>query len=362
MKNLILIFFVAILATTSYGQFKVTADGVNHALNSDLIVGENATTNPAKVAVGLARLGTGNAQFDFYTQSGSAVGDFQLRLISTTSGVTAFRHTGAGKMEFRVDQNQPINFKTSNITRMTVQGNGQVDINGMATVNGGVAVTSDLKTKKNVESFSLGLDEILKLNPISYQYNGFANTTVTDRTYVGLAAQELQKVAPEFVSKHIVNTYDDNDVLVSSDEILKVHDTELKYLLVNAIKQQQEMIELQSERISQLEDAINTIGDTEALNKTSVTLTSYDLAELSQNTPNPFNGFTTIGYIVPTSANSAQINIYGTSGQMLKTLNIDHVGQGTLEVNAADLPAGTYSYQLVVDGIRVGTEKMVLAR
>ena len=47
---------------------------------------------------------------------------------------------------------------------------------------------------------------------------------------------------------------------------------------------------------------------------------------------------------------------------MIKTVNIEHRGEGTLRVNAVDIPSGTYTYDLVVDGRKVGTKKMVLAK
>jgi len=196
----------------------------------------------------------------------------------------------------------------------------------------------------------------MNINPVWYRYNGTANTP-TDREYVGVIAQEYQKIAPYDVSP-ITHENDDG----STNDFLGVNDSAVKYMLVNAIKEQQAMIEAQAEKIAQLEEFVTTIGSTEAVNSTNLTLSSYDLAELDQNVPNPFNGTTTISYIVPTDAQTSQITVYGTNGQLMKTLDIEHVGQGTLTVNAEDLPAGTYSYQLIVDGKLFKTEKMVVTK
>lgn len=235
-------------------------------------------------------------------------------------------------------------------------------------VNGSVSATafvvaSDKRLKSNVNDFKLGLDEVMQLNPLTYNYNGGAGIHDTDAVQVGIFAQELQKVAPVLVTEenhYELNEETNEEELV--DSYLQINDTGIKYMLINAIKDQQAMIEAQAEKIAQLEDVVNTIGSSEINNKSEVTLSSYDLAELGQNTPNPFNGMTSISYIVPTDATSAQISIYGTSGQLMKTIDVEHVGQGTLDVNASDLPAGTYSYQLVVDNRTVESKKMVLAR
>ena len=349
----------AICASLSYGQFKVTSDGVNHALNPVLVVGENTTSGAAFVKVGVGRPAAGSAAFDFVSDVG-AFPVFGLRLLRNVSGTSRFSHRGTNPLQFATNDAGNIQFLTNNSVRMTVNAGGGVDIAGAATVNGGVTVTSDERTKKSINDFSLGLDEVLQLRPISYEYNGFANTNPNGRKFVGLVAQELQKVAPQFVSNHISSEYNDDGDVIGSTEVLKIHDTELKYLLVNAIKDQQKMIEDQAVRIADLEESISTIGSVESINNTNITLSSYDLAELDQNTPNPFNGQTTISYVIPTDAQNAQIMVYGQSGQLMKSLDIDHVGQGTLTVDAQDLPSGTYSYQLVVDGRNIQLNKMMV--
>ena len=46
----------------------------------------------------------------------------------------------------------------------------------------------------------------------------------------------------------------------------------------------------------------------------------------------------------------------------MKTVAIQHLGKGTLIVDADDLPSGTYSYTLNVDGRTIKTSKMAVAR
>ena len=49
------------------------------------------------------------------------------------------------------------------------------------------------------------------------------------------------------------------------------------------------------------------------------------------------------------------------NGQLLKSVSVAQ-GNGQLTINAGELAAGTYSYNLVVDGAIVDTKKMVLTK
>lgn len=54
-------------------------------------------------------------------------------------------------------------------------------------------VTSDIRLKKNILSFTGGLDDILGLNTVSFEYNGGTKNAIDDGTvHVGVIAQEVQ--------------------------------------------------------------------------------------------------------------------------------------------------------------------------
>jgi len=389
MKKIILLFVFAICARLSYGQIKVVSNGdilvsnttlSNTTADLDIPLNHSDRNNFQAGSFGIQSFAdnngflTHNSYFDL-SQGGTKV-------VMRKTGKGAIAQFFNGRIIYRTVPQGAAGTPVAFTEAFTVQNNGNMQIGysfgatfpeklavqGSVSANG-VILTSDKKSKKNVKDFDKGLDAVMALNPISYRYNGKAGT-VDDMPHVGIFAQELQKVAPELVS-----TFEHTDMSgvnpmtgeglenATKSEFLRIDDTAVKYMLINAIQEQQELIEVQAEKIASLEEAFSTIGSgSDINNRTQVTLNSYDLAELSQNTPNPFNGFTNIAYIVPSDASSAQISIFGKSGQLMKTLDIQHIGQGTLEVNAEDLPAGTYSYQLIVDGKAVKTSKMVLAR
>ena len=161
------------------------------------------------------------------------------------------------------------------------------------------------------------------------------------------------------------------------EDYLAYDGTALPYMLVNAVKEQQELLEdkdVQIEeltnRLADVEDQLNdlltkldeivTTNAAEAV-KTQVQLNGTDLANLSQNRPNPFTGSTVIEYSIPQQTGEAHLNIYDQFGKVIKTVEIDHKGEGQLEVQAIGIPAGTYSYSLVIDGVQSGTKQMILA-
>ncbi len=83
-------------------------------------------------------------------------------------------------------------------------------------------VTSDARLKQNIQKYTHGLAEILRINPVTYQYNQLSGFN-TQATHVGILAQELQKIAPYMV----------ND----SKQYLTVDSGAFNYMLINAIKE-----------------------------------------------------------------------------------------------------------------------------
>jgi hypothetical protein len=104
---------------------------------------------------------------------------------------------------------------------------------------------SDKRVKSNIKSIAYGLEEILRLHPVSYDHhasnfeNGKLNVMKDASRTIGFIAQEVQKILPEVVSVPA----DENNDLWSMDyeKIIPV--------LVNAIQQQQHIINNQAQVI-----------------------------------------------------------------------------------------------------------------
>ena len=87
----------------------------------------------------------------------------------------------------------------------------------------------------------------------------------------------------------------------------------------------------------------------------------YPTFGLQQNTPNPFTNSTLIGFELPSAAN-VELKIIDMQGQVVQTKQGAFTkGQNQLEVQATDLPNGTYYYQLVTP-FGVEAKKMIVLR
>jgi len=360
------------MAADASAQLKVISNG---------FVGLNTPTPARRFHVtqgnGANLPSTSGSTVAIFHKSANAGGNSFMSFIGNSGGTTGFNFgdeadENAGFIAYRHSSNQfEIRTNASGVAHVldsngntglgTASPGARLHVAGDIIYSGGT-LSSDRRLKKNIESYNRGLETILSLNPVSYEYNGKAGISTTSKQ-IGIIAQELQKVEPELVTTFSHSEIlDEEGTIKNHGEFLGIQDGAIKWLLVNAVKEQQAMIDVQAEKIAQLEESIANIGTAtdNSSNNTNVTLNGYDLAELDQNRPNPFSNSTTIDYIIPTEAQNAEINIFGQSGQLLKTVTLQHVGKGTITLDAEDLPSGTYSYQLVVDGRGVETNNMIL--
>jgi len=231
----------------------------------------------------------------------------------------------------------------------------------------GMYLPSDKRLKNNVRTFEYGLEEVLKMKPLTYEYNGKAATTV-NRYNVGVYAQDLEKIIPEFVSEFTHVEKDEDDNVISTEQYSKIYDTGIKYMLINAVKEQQDIIEAQDEKIATLEERLTKLEA--ALNNGTINNDSNQQniqldgggAYLEQNQPNPFNNNTLIKYNVPTNATGAVVNVFDAKGQLIHSERIGQMGAGQIQIKAGTIAAGTYSYSLVVNDNIVDTKRMVIVK
>lgn len=109
---------------------------------------------------------------------------------------------------------------------------------GNVAVNGSIVHTSDRRLKKDIAELHYGLVDIMKLNPVAYNWK---HKPIQDQKSLGLIAQELQDVINE-----VVYTEDDEQ------KTLHVNYTELIPVLIKAMQEQQGIIEQQNQKINTL--------------------------------------------------------------------------------------------------------------
>ena len=183
-------------------------------------------------AVGLpATSGTAQTGIARFSQSGGAgVVDF---------GFGGF--TGAGWVQATSSASLATNFaflinpNGGNVGIGTSAPTELLSVNGTASKPGGGtwAVFSDQRLKRIRGSFTSGLQAVMRLQPIRYEYKADNALGIkSEGEHIGFSAQAVQKVIPEAVTQN-ANGY----LMVNSDPII--------WTMLNAIKEQQkEIVEL----------------------------------------------------------------------------------------------------------------------
>ena len=105
----------------------------------------------------------------------------------------------------------------------------------------GVIQTSDKRMKKNIKKLNYGLNEVLQLNPVSFNWIDDPD----NNNRLGLIAQEILPIMPELVKTHeYQNSEDDPENIIQVElENLGVNYSTLIPVLINALQEQQKEIE-----------------------------------------------------------------------------------------------------------------------
>jgi len=124
---------------------------------------------------------------------------------------------------------------------------GTLGVSGQITTTSAVATTgftacSDIRFKTNIVPLQNSLQNVLKLQGVNYiwRINEFPERHFANGVQIGFIAQEIEKIYPQFV-------------LTDDKGFKSVDYSRLTPVLVEAIKEQQKMIEDQQSAIAQLE-------------------------------------------------------------------------------------------------------------
>jgi len=244
-------------------------------------------------------------------------------------------------------------------------------------VNGTIVHGSDARMKENIKDLSNSLGKLKQLRSVSYNFKELEieepilekylkdgvtveqiraarknaqknNAELLSRTVYGFLAQDVEKLFPDLV-------YKDSAGMLSVDYIGMIP------LLLDGLQDQQMQIEKQQQQIDEQRELINQL--IKAMGEKPVLKSAIDPTPLlMQNTPNPFNQKTEIGYYIPENVSNANIYIYDMNGFQQKAISIAERGNGLTTVQASSLQAGIYFYTLVCDGKPVDTKQMILTR
>lgn len=161
-----------------------------------------------------------------------------LRFGSTTSGAVPATEHGYLASDSIGLTASTISINAGTATVFTGSGTDFV-VPGNAWKPGGGAwsSTSDIRLKKDIVPYNAGLPAVCQLEPVSFKYNGLADTPDNGKTYYSLIADDVQPVMPEMVGTRPA-TIDGVDT-----DVLTLDTTPLTLALINAIKELRTRIE-----------------------------------------------------------------------------------------------------------------------
>ena len=219
---------VGIRTTTPGAPLEVSATGSGNTITS--IFGRG---NDPNFTINARQDNSSNAV-------GAVIGEFGLSYAGSTNGAGMRLHRGndgnEGFLSFTTTSTERLRIDIfGNVGIGTTAPDALFSVNGTASKPGGGSwsVFSDRRLKQDINPFKDGLSVINGIKPVTFRYNGKLGHP-TDKTYVGVIAQEIQTVAPYTVDsfKAKLNPED-----VTETDILRFDPNALTYISINAIKE-----------------------------------------------------------------------------------------------------------------------------
>jgi hypothetical protein len=224
---------------SNLGEFFIGT--TNTVLTGDLMNGVGNTTFPWAVNGYSAFNGSGS--YGSVTGGGTIFAGVQGEYLGTNIG-------GAGVRGISNNSSNGVQGQELSFIGWAVRGDGDIG------TTGGFFTISDARLKTNIKPLQNSLEKIMNLNGVSYNYDQdkYANYNLSPRLTVGFLAQDLEKVIPEAVTNKTLtttnNARENANETVESMQIKVVNYDAVIPVLVEAMQEQQQMIEdLQKEII-----------------------------------------------------------------------------------------------------------------
>ena len=138
----------------------------------------------------------------------------------------------------------------------------ELGVQGYKPGGGTWATASDARLKKDIQPYKDGLAHLLQIKPVRFRYNDIPGFPEPEREYVGIVAQEMQAIAPYMVKEEpfgqkVEEDENGNETVVDPGTPYLTYDgTALTYMLVNAVQEQQAILETKTEEINMLHTAL----------------------------------------------------------------------------------------------------------
>jgi hypothetical protein len=303
--------------------------------------------------------------------------DLYVRTNTRRAELNFLHNTGSGDDSGMAIENEGSNNVYWTLYSTNGDGNFELyykgDIRGEFTSNSGTyASVSDRRLKRNIRPLDGILEKVQRLKPSSYAFR-------SDRkkeSHLGFIAQDVQTVFPELVNESTVGDTDEKILtleyaglsvvaIAAVQELLEQQRTENAALRLENREMKNQVVQL-GDRLDRLERRLSLDRqsvETATGSKASDKLTPVDDRPiLAQNAPNPFRQQTIIQYYVPGTVAKAEIVVFDQQGKKVRTFALDRGGYGQVALEAGTLPAGNYTYSLLLDGAIWRSLPLVLTR
>lgn len=258
----------------NYFEFNIQNLSNAHLASSDIVAtADNGTETSFYVDLGINSSGyfNGNSNIlngpnlaylyanadDF--KIGNGTPNKALVFFTNPSGGTLNTNTANGLERMRIDPAGYVGIGKANPSHLLHLGSDDAAKPGSNTWT----IASDRRLKKDIKPFTDGLDMIKKINPVWFRYNGLGGLPDDGKNYTGIIAQEIKEIAP-----YMIDTFKDK---ATDNEYLNYNGNAMTYILINAVKEQQSMIndqqsvidllkkqvEEQNKRLEKLENKFN---------------------------------------------------------------------------------------------------------
>lgn len=202
---------------------------------------------------------------------------------------------------------------------------------------------SDARAKENVKTISSGLNTIMQLRPVTYNWkqnvlsssNGVSTYAVgpeIEKTQYGFLAQEVEKLLPD-----AVETDADGHKLINYMALIP--------MLVQAVQDLQSTIETQAIQI-------------EKLSIVQFTSRSISNNRIKSCLPNPTNGSVTIQLELEDKIKNAEIMITALTGENEKTFKVSS-NVTSISEDISSLKDGIHLISLLANGKIVDTQRLI---
>lgn len=237
--------FLQIFGNNSYlnlGADKGGGATLKYNINGNLDItprsGYNTVFTSGNVGIGTTSPFTQGSSPTSLEIAGSNFGQLFVSANNGAARGTLMARNGTNDVYIGAITNSALAFGTNDIERMRITSGGSVVVNNLGTglvySNAGALTStnpSDERLKDEITDLQYGLNEILQLRPVSYNWK---NNTINQGKQFGFIAQEVQEVMPELVKEF--ETEDGERLGLDKEGIYAA--------LVNAIKELKAEIEI----------------------------------------------------------------------------------------------------------------------